>query len=109
MQARILDLARAGCNDEAIAAELTAAGHRSPMRDRVLPSTVRGIRLRHGLLQKRSQSHLRRVPGHLTIPQLAAQLGATTHWTYDRIHNAPSRSHAMRARAYTFSPTSQAP
>jgi len=87
MEARILDLARAGRSDEAIADELTAAGHRSPMRDRVLPSTVRNIRLQHGILQKRSQSHPRRVPGYLTVPRLAAQIDVTAHWIYDRIHN----------------------
>jgi excisionase family DNA binding protein len=57
------------------------------MRDRVLPSTVRSIRLRHGLLLKRSQSHPRRVPGHLTISQLAARLGVSASWIYDRVHN----------------------
>ncbi len=87
LEARILELARAGHGDEAIAAELTAAGHRSPMRERVLPSTVRIIRLRHGILLKRSQSHPRRLPGRLTIPQLAAQLGVSAHWIYDRVHN----------------------
>ena len=87
MQARILELARAGGSDEAIAAELSAAGHRSPTREQVLPSTVRGIRLRLGLLRSRSQSHPRRVPGCLTIPQLAAQLRVSAHWIYDRIHN----------------------
>src|SRR5215211_6631167 len=87
MQARILELARAGGSDEAIAAELSAAGHRSPTREQVLPSTVRGIRLRLGLLRARSQSHPRRVPGCLTIPQLAAQLRVSAHWIYDRIHN----------------------
>jgi len=87
MEDRILDLARAGRSDEAIAGELTAIGHRSPMRDRVLPSTVRNIRLQHGILQKQSQSHPRRVPGCLTVPQLAAQLDVTAHWIYDRINN----------------------
>jgi len=87
MEARILELARAGHGDVAVAAELTAAGHRSPMRDRVLPSTVQIIRLRHGILLKRNQSHPRHVPGRLTIPQLAAQLGVSVHWLYDRIHN----------------------
>ena len=53
----------------------------------MLPSTVRSIRLRHGLLLKRSQSHPRRVPGHLTIPQLAARLGVNASWIYDRVHN----------------------
>jgi DNA invertase Pin-like site-specific DNA recombinase len=87
LEARILELARAGHGDAAIAAELTIAGHRSPMRERVLPSTVQIIRLRHGVLLKRSQSHPRHVPGRLTIPQLAAQLGVSAHWIYDRIHN----------------------
>ena len=87
LEARILELARVGHSDEAIAAELTAAGHRSPMHKRVLPSTVRIIRLRHGILLKRSQSHPRRLPGRLTVPQLAAQLGVSAHWIYDRVHN----------------------
>ena len=87
LEARVLELARAGRSDEAIAAELTADGHRSPMREQVLPSTVQIIRLRHGVLLKRSQSHPRHVPGRLTIPQLAAQLGVSAHWLYDRVHN----------------------
>ena len=87
LEARILELAREGQSDTAIAAALTADGHRSPMCDRVLPSTVRSIRLRHGLLLKRSQSHPRRVPGHLTISQLAARLGVSASWIYDRVHN----------------------
>jgi hypothetical protein len=45
------------------------------------------IRLRHGILLKRSQSHPRRLPGRLTIPQLAAQLEVSAHWIYDRVHN----------------------
>src|SRR5215208_1615627 len=87
LEARILELAREGQGEAAIAAALTADGHRSPMRDRVLPSTVRSIRLRHGILLKRSQSPPRRVPGHLTIPQLAARLGISAYWIYDRVHN----------------------
>jgi DNA invertase Pin-like site-specific DNA recombinase len=87
MEIRVLEGARASQNDAEIAAELSAAGFRSPMRKQVLPSTVRGIRLRHGILQVRSQSHPRRIPGYLTIPQLAARLGVTKYWIYDRIHN----------------------
>jgi DNA invertase Pin-like site-specific DNA recombinase len=86
MEARLLDLARAGQDDAAIAAELSAAGFRSPMHGAVRPSTVRAIRLRHGLLQTKSQSHPRRVPGRLTVSQLAGQLGIRPHWIYDRIH-----------------------
>jgi predicted DNA-binding transcriptional regulator AlpA len=53
----------------------------------VLPSTVRGIRLRHRLMITRSQSHPRRVQGFLTLPQIAEQLQVSPHWIYDRINN----------------------
>jgi hypothetical protein len=86
MEARVLEMARAGQDDGAIAAELSAAGFRSPMHGEVLPSTVRAIRLRHGLMRVRSQSHPRRVQGWLTVPQLATRLGVRPHWIYGRIH-----------------------
>ncbi|MBU0703210.1 MAG: recombinase family protein, partial [Chloroflexi bacterium] len=86
MEQIIVDLSRQGQRDEEIAAHLTAQGHRSPMQpDRVLPSTVRGIRLRQGIFQKRSQSHPRRIPGYLTVPQMAQLLDISPHWVYDRI------------------------
>lgn len=83
----ILERSAAGDTDEAIAEELTQRGHRSPLRAAVLPSTVKTIRLRHGQLRSRSQSHPRRVAGYLTVPQLARALGVTPHWLYDRIYN----------------------
>jgi DNA invertase Pin-like site-specific DNA recombinase len=86
MEARLLELARQGHSDQAIAAELTRAGHRSPMHDRVLPSTVQIIRLKHRVLRNRCQSHPRRVPGYLTVPQLARRIQTPVHWIYDRIH-----------------------
>ena len=88
MTAIILERSRQGESDAAIADYLTSLGHRSPMQpDRVLPSTVRTVRLRHGVMQVRSQSHPRRVPGRLTISQIAQTLDLTLHWIYDRIHN----------------------
>nr|WP_280136907.1 transposase [Microvirga vignae] len=78
---------RAGESDAAIAAALTAAGHGSPLRQAVLPSTVQAIRLRYGILRERRQSHSRRIPGCLTVPLLADQLGVTPHWIYNRIYN----------------------
>jgi DNA invertase Pin-like site-specific DNA recombinase len=86
MGARILEMTRAGQDDATIAAELSAAGFRSPMRGEVLRSTVRSTRLRHGLMRVRSQSHPRRIRGWLTVSQLAAQLGVRPHWIYDRIY-----------------------
>jgi DNA invertase Pin-like site-specific DNA recombinase len=87
METIILRLARAGMADAKIATHLTAAGHRSPQSNVVLPSTVKGIRLAHGILQRPSQSHPRRVPGFLTVPQLIKKLGVPRSWIYDRIHN----------------------
>jgi len=50
-----------------------------------LPSTLKGIRLKLGLMQNRSQSHPRRIVGYLTVPQLAQALGITPHWVYHQI------------------------
>ena len=87
MEQIILERSTAGILDEAIAQELTDLGYRSPMGLVVLPSTVRGIRLKHGIFQKRSQSHPRRIEGALTISQIATTLDIDPHWIYDRIHN----------------------
>jgi DNA invertase Pin-like site-specific DNA recombinase len=88
MEQVILDLSRQGKTDEEIAEHMTALGHRSPMQtDHVLPSTVKCLRLKHGVFQTCSQSHPRRVQGHLTIPQIARRLDISPHWVYDRIHN----------------------
>ncbi|GHO48866.1 recombinase family protein [Ktedonospora formicarum] len=76
-----------GQTDEEIAQKLTAQGFRSPMQPFVLPSTVRGMRLKHRQFRVRSQSHLRHIEGALTISQLAERLDITPHWIYDRIHN----------------------
>jgi DNA invertase Pin-like site-specific DNA recombinase len=87
MERMILERSAAGILDEAIAQELTDLGYRSPMGLIVLPSTVKGIRLKHGIFQKRSQSHPRRIKGALTLSQIAAALDIDPHWIYDRIHN----------------------
>ena len=86
METRIIELFDQGFDDQAIAEDLTGQGYRSPQRPYVLTSTVKVIRLRHGLMQKRSQSHPRQVSGKLTVPQLTAALGLSQHWLYDRIH-----------------------
>jgi len=87
MEQLILQRSAAGVLDEAIAQELTELGYRSPLRPAVLPSTVKIMRLKHGLFQKRSQSHPRRIGGALTISQIAHRLDIDPHWIYDRIHN----------------------
>jgi DNA invertase Pin-like site-specific DNA recombinase len=83
----ILRLAREGKSDEEIARYLTQQGHHSPRHATVLCSSVKIVRLRHGLFRDRRQSHPRRIPGSLTVPQLTAKLGLERSWIYDRIHN----------------------
>jgi DNA invertase Pin-like site-specific DNA recombinase/predicted DNA-binding transcriptional regulator AlpA len=86
MENMILDLSRTGKSDQQIAQQLTALGHRSPLRQTVLPSTVKTVRLKHGLFQKRSQSHPRHITDYLTVPQIAQALHLPKHWIYDRIN-----------------------
>jgi len=74
-----------GASDDEMARQLTQHGYRSPSQPAVLPSTVKGIRLKLGLMQNRAQSHPRRVVGSLTIPQLARALAITPHWVYHQI------------------------
>ena len=80
-----MDKSRQGQLDEEIATQLTALGYRSPQRMMVLPSTVRTIRLKHGIFQVRSQSHPRRIAGSLTVPQIAKVLDMKVHWIYHHI------------------------
>jgi hypothetical protein len=87
MEQLIRERSATGVADEEIAQELTAQGYRSPRGPEVLPSTVRGIRIKHGLFQKRSQSHPRQVDGYLTVSQVARALDVPPHWIYDRIYN----------------------
>jgi DNA invertase Pin-like site-specific DNA recombinase len=93
MEETIVNWARQGRTDEEIAEHLTRQGHRSPRGAAVLVSTVRIIRLRHRLLVKRSQSHPRRIPGQLTVSQVAERLAISKHWIYDRIHNGTIQVH----------------
>jgi DNA invertase Pin-like site-specific DNA recombinase len=85
MEQATLELAGQGQSDEAIAAELTHRGYRSPRETTVAPATVRGIRLKHRLLRPRPGSRPRQLAGRLTLPQMARKLGVPVHWLYQRI------------------------
>ena len=87
MEAVAVQLARRGKTDAEIAQELTGQGYRSPHAQTVLPSTVKQIRLRHGVAVERSRSYPRRITGYLTVPQIAKRLKVPPHWLHDRIHN----------------------
>src|SRR2546427_1623056 len=104
-----------GNSDDEMARQLTQQGYRSPSRPTVLPSTVKGIRLKLGLMQNRSQSHPRRIAGYLTVPQLAAALGITPHWVYHQIkrgtvaiqRDAPTRLYLFPDRPETLEAVGQ--
>jgi hypothetical protein len=93
LAARVLQLHAAGKSDQEIAQELTAAGFRSPLRQELLVSTVKGLRLKHRYFITQHQSHPRHVVGSLTVTQLAQRLELSVQWLYDRIHNGQIHIH----------------
>lgn len=87
MKDKIIMLSQEGKSDESIAQQLTEEGFRSPMKQEVLVSTVRIIRIKQRILRNTSQSHPRRIQGFLTVPQLSQVTNIPPHWIYDKIHN----------------------
>jgi DNA invertase Pin-like site-specific DNA recombinase len=86
MEARVLELALAGMRDTEIARMLTAEGHRSTRRDlRILPTTVQAIRLRHGVKAAWHCTRWPRVPGWLTVTDVAARLQLPEKWLRERL------------------------
>lgn len=86
MERIVVEMFRQGQSDEEIAAELTRGGYRSPRELTVIPTTVRTIRIKHGLRRPRPGSAPRRIPGMLTVPQIVKLLGVSLHWVYQRIN-----------------------
>ncbi len=91
----ILERAKTQEADDDIAQDLTRLGYRSPMSLTVLPSTVRIIRLKHGIIHTRSQSHPIKVEVFLTVTQLAKKVEVTAHWIYDRLHKGDIETHKV--------------
>lgn len=85
LEQRVVDLSHQGLDDSLIAEQLTQEGFRSPLSQTLLLSTVRNIRLKHRIFRQRSQSHPRRIPGYLTVPQIAASLNISPHKIYHLI------------------------
>ena len=109
MEEAIVRMAREGQADQAIADWLTSQGHRSPMADLVLLSTVRNVRRSKGILLRTSQSHPRCVAGYLTIPQLAKKLGISRSWIHDRIRTGTIKAEKdAKAKCYLFPDTPEA-
>jgi DNA invertase Pin-like site-specific DNA recombinase len=87
MEARLLELARQGVDDAAIADILTQEGHRSVRRSYVPARTVQLVRQRHHLPQNAMLTRARRISGWLTIDKVAEHLQVSTSWIKRRIRN----------------------
>src|SRR6478609_8320361 len=91
MEQQVLTLAQAGFDDVEIAQQLTAEGHRSPRCATVFPSTVQRIRLQHRLKLPPKRTRWAKIPGRLSVPEVAAHLGVTTNWVSSRIYRGVIR------------------
>jgi len=108
MEQRVCELAAAGHYDDEIARMLTAEGHRSPWRGtEVLASTVRSIRIRHGV-KVRQRTRWPAVSGCLTVTQLARRLQLPQKWIYTQLRRGALRTVAEPSGRYLFPDTEPA-
>jgi DNA invertase Pin-like site-specific DNA recombinase len=77
-----LSLEAQGLSDQEIARTLTESGHRSLQGRGITALTVERIRREQGRLHRYRCSRARRIPGYLTVPQLAEVLEVKTTWLY---------------------------
>jgi Recombinase zinc beta ribbon domain len=109
MEQRVSELAATGLYDDEIARMLTAEGHRSPWRGtEVLPSTVRGIRIRHGMKTVRQRTRWPAVPGCLTVTQLAERLRIPQKWIHTQLRRGVLRTIIEPSGRYLFPDTQPA-
>ncbi|MFP3034672.1 MAG: helix-turn-helix domain-containing protein, partial [Candidatus Tisiphia sp.] len=87
MEQSIIKSSKEGKTDIEIAKYLETQGYRSPSQSKniVLENTVKNIRLKNNIMRKKEQSHPIKVPGYLTISQVAKILEVSRQWLYDRI------------------------
>jgi DNA invertase Pin-like site-specific DNA recombinase len=103
MEARLIELARSGLHDEAIAQILTDEGHHSPKStDRVLPSTIGGIRRRLEIKATVHQTRWPKVDGYLTVAAVANQLNVSMNWIRGKIRRGTIRTKREPSGRYLF-------
>lgn len=86
LKEKIIEMATNSIPDDEIAKQLTQQGYRSPMSDKVLLSTVSRLRLSNGIYVVRGEKR-RRVAGHITVTELAKELGVNLAWIYHSIYD----------------------
>lgn len=106
MRSRIFELAGQGLTDNVIAAQLTREGHRSPScPERVLPTTVQGVRLGAGIKITRQRTRWPLEPGRLGVTALAERLGIPPKWLYVQIRQGRITIDRRANGAYLFDDT----
>jgi DNA invertase Pin-like site-specific DNA recombinase len=109
MEARVLELARAGKRDEEIIYILTADGHRSPWCSTgILASTIRGIRLRHGIKMTPRCTRWPRLPDWLTVTAMAARTQIPEKWIRARLRSGVIQTRREASGRYLFPDTVEA-
>lgn len=107
MEQAAVQYSQEGFTAPSIAEQLTEAGYRSPKSDRVLTSTVRTILNRNGIVDL-PKSRPVRVPGYLTISQLAQKLKIRRQWFLEQIATGAIRGEKRAdTRCYLFPDTQQ--
>jgi DNA invertase Pin-like site-specific DNA recombinase len=100
MLERIEALWRGGLNDAAIAAKLTAEGHRTARNDHVLRSSVGKIRREHGLSSPVGRSRdASGTDNYLSTRELAARIGAKLNWVYSCLWSGGIPKEFIKPRA----------
>jgi hypothetical protein len=103
METRLIELARGGLHDDAIAKILTEEGHHSPKRgDRVLPSTVGGIRRRLEIKAAVHQTRWPKVDGYLTVASVASKMNVSMNWIRGKIRRGAVRTEREPSGRYLF-------
>jgi DNA invertase Pin-like site-specific DNA recombinase len=99
----IVRFANEGKNDEQIANELTLLGHKSPLSEVFLTTTVGNVRRRLGVYCRPGRTKAPFATGFLTVYQIADQTKIPARWIYDRIYNGSIVIEKnARTRCYLF-------
>jgi hypothetical protein len=106
MEARLVELARAGLHDEAIARTLTEEGHHSPKCcDKVLPSTIGGMRRRLEIKAVARRTRWPKVDGYLTVANVANRLNVAMNWLRGKIRRGAVSTVREPSGRYLFPDT----
>ncbi len=109
MEQRVCELATAGSYDDEIARILTSEGHRSPGRtNEVLQSTVRSIRLHHGIKTAKPRGRWRKVENYLTLSEIVERLGVPRKWFQTHLSRGTLITRKEASGRYLFPDTAEA-